>query len=169
MAARVSALSDRLIEAKGDRSIDDIVARAQQQGHRIDRSAVARYLKGEHGPRPRQETLSALAAGFDLDARELRGLAGRPPGELGPYVPTSESVSLTAEQRQALDQLIRAITRETASDRGLVRDLERTADQDHSDEAASTPMSDRRSLIDPERRVASRRSVRSRSEDGDEE
>jgi hypothetical protein len=158
----VSALSDRLTEAKGDQSIDDIVARAAAAGHRIDRSAVARYLKGEHGSRPRQETLAALAAGFDLDARELRALAGRPPGELGPYVPTSESASLTAEQRQALDQLIRAITRGGA----VVRHLE---DHDRRDSADDAAMSEGRSSIEAERRVASRRSVRPGSEDVDEE
>lgn len=166
VVVRVSALSDRLVEAKGDRSIDDIVARAEEQGHRIDRSAVARYLKGEHGSRPRQETLAALAAGFDLDTRELRSLAGRPPGELGPYVPTSESASLTAEQRKALDQLIRAITKGTG---GVVREIDRDADQDHPDDAAGPAVSERRSLLDSERRVASRRSVRPRSEEEDEE
>jgi hypothetical protein len=164
VAVRVSALSDRLEEAKGDRSIDDVVARAEAQGHRIDRSVVARYLKGEHGSRPRQETLSALAAGFDLDVRELRELAGRPPGELGPYVPTSESASLTAEQRQALDQLIRAITKSG----GVVRPFGGT-DQDQPDQADGPSVSERRSLMDPERRVASRRSVKPPSEDVDEE
>ncbi|NYE69615.1 hypothetical protein [Microlunatus parietis] len=156
----MTALSDRLAQAKGDRSIDDVVARAQEQGHRIDRSAVARYLKGEHGPRPRLETLAALAAGFDLDARELRVLAGRPPGELGPYVPTSEAASLTAEQRDALDQLIKAITRSAADDRG-VRRIERADDRDLS---AEPPR-----LIEAERRVASRRQVKSGDEDVDEE
>ncbi|MFC7619104.1 hypothetical protein [Microlunatus sp. GCM10028923] len=155
----MSALSDRLTEAKGERSIDDIVARAGEQGHRIDRSAVARYLKGEHGPRPRQETLAALAAGFDVDARELRALAGRPPGELGPYVPTSEAASLTAEQRAALDQLIRAITRGSAEDRGTVRRIDRPDDQELSAEP--------RTLSDTERRVASRRQVKSGDEDED--
>lgn len=157
----MSALSDRLVEAKGERSIDDIVARAGEQGQRIDRSAVARYLKGEHGPRPRQETLAALAAGFDLDARELRALVGRPPGELGPYVPTSESASLTAEQRDALDQLIRAITRGTGEERGALRRIGRADDRELSEEP--------RTLSDTERRVASRRQVRSGDEDVDDE
>ncbi|WP_152364831.1 hypothetical protein [Microlunatus speluncae] len=152
----MSALSDRLAAAKGERSIDDIVARAGASGHRIDRSVVARYLNGEHGPRPRQETLSALAAGFDLDARELRGLAGRPPGELGPYVPTSESASLTSEQRQALDQLIKAITRGASG-------------RDRRAEADGTALSERHGLLDSERRVANRRSVRPGNEEADEE
>ncbi len=125
---------------------------------------VARYLKGEHGTRPRQETLSALAAGFDLDVRELRGLVGRPPGELGPYVPTSESASLTAEQRQALDQLIRAITKGD----GVVRPVE-GADQDHPGRADGPAVSERRSFMEPERRVASRRSAKPPSEETDEE
>ncbi len=160
----MSALSDRLAQAKGERSIDDVVTRAAAAGHRIDRSVVARYLNGEHGPRPRQETLSALAAGFELDARELRALVGRPPGELGPYVPTSESASLTTEQRQALDQLIKAITRGASG--GREPDA---AGRDHRDESDGTTLSERRSWLDSERRVASRRSVTPQSEEADEE
>ncbi len=110
----MSALSDRLQQAKGQRSIDDIAAQARRLGHPIDRSAVAKFLAGQAGPRPRPSTLEALAAGFGVDVRELRLLAGQPPGEAGPYVPTPESASLTREQRRAIDQLIKAIVRGNA-------------------------------------------------------
>jgi transcriptional regulator with XRE-family HTH domain len=107
----VSALSKRLQSAKADRSIDDIVRLAERAGHKIHRSVVARYLNGEHGPRPSDKALAALAAGFGVDVRELRTLADMPPGELEPWEPTPESVRLNREQREALNQLIRAIVR----------------------------------------------------------
>lgn len=107
----MSALSERLANAKGDRSIDDVAALAAREGHDIDRSTVARYLNGEHGPRPSDKTMLALAAGFGVDVRELRTLAKMPPGELGRYEPTPEAARLNREQRDALDQLIRTIVR----------------------------------------------------------
>lgn len=104
----MSRLSERLKEAKGDLSIDDIAKRASGKGSTIKRSTVAKYLRGEHGANPPEETLAGLAAGLNLDVRELRELAGRPAGELGPYVPTPLSASLTTEQRKAIDDLIKA-------------------------------------------------------------
>jgi len=112
----MSALAERLRAAKGDRSIDDIVKLAAREGLKIHRAMVAHYLKGEHGPRPRDATIAALAAGFGLDVRELRVLAGMPPGELEPYEPAKEAARLNREQRDALDQLIRAIVRGDGSD-----------------------------------------------------
>lgn len=104
----MSRLSERLKAAKGDLSIDDIAKRASREGGTIKRSTVAKYLRGEHGSNPPEETLAGLAAGLGLDVRELRELAGRPAGELGPYVPTPLSASLTTEQRKAIDDLIKA-------------------------------------------------------------
>lgn len=105
----MSALSQRLADAKGERSIDDVKRQAEREGHQIDRSVIAKYVSGDHGPRPPEKTLAALAAGLGLDVRELRELAGRPAGEREPYVPTPESASLTREQRQALDRLIKTM------------------------------------------------------------
>jgi transcriptional regulator with XRE-family HTH domain len=107
----MSALSERLKDAKGTRGLDDIVRLAEREGHTIHRSVVARYLKGQHGPRPSDHTIAALAAGLRVDVRELRALAGMPPGELGTYEPTPEAARLNREQRDALDQLIRTIVR----------------------------------------------------------
>ena len=115
----VSDLSEFLANAKGDRSIDAIADKATAAGHRIGRSVVAKYLRGEHGPRMPEATLTGLAAGFGVDVRELRRLAGRPPGELGPYVPIAEASSLTQPQRNALDQLMKAFVSEGDS-HGLV-------------------------------------------------
>lgn len=105
----MSKLSARLEEAKGDRSIDAIVAKAEREGHKIDRATVARYVAGDHAKNPRDSVLRALAAGLDLDVRELRTLAGRPAGELGPYVPVDEAARLNADQRRAIDALIKTI------------------------------------------------------------
>lgn len=114
MVVVVSRLSDRLVEAKkaGGWTNDQIVDRARRLGHQIDRSAVSRYLAGAHGSAPRESTLAALAAGLGVDVRELRSLAGRPAGELGPYVPTPLAASLTRRQRDALDVLIKAFVSE---------------------------------------------------------
>lgn len=102
----VSELSKRLAEAKGDRSIDSVVDEAVKRGHPISRAAVAKYVRGDHGPRPPEATLVGLAAGLHLDVRELRELASRPGGELEPWIPPAVSASLTRQQREALNRLI---------------------------------------------------------------
>ena len=126
MVVAVSDLSEFLANAKGDRSIDAIADKATAAGHRIGRSVVAKYLRGEHGPRIPEATLTGLAAGFGVDVRELRRLAGRPPGELGPYVPTAEASSLTQPQRNALDQLIKAFVSEGGQQDGRRPEAEKT-------------------------------------------
>lgn len=108
----MSALSDRLQQAKGERSIDAIADQAATRGHPVHRSVVAKYLAGVHGPRPPEATLRGLAEGLGLDVRELRQLARRPRGELGPYVPVDAAASLTQRQRDALDALIKAFVTE---------------------------------------------------------
>ena len=115
MVAAVSDLSTYLANAKQDRSIDDIAEAARRGGHEVSRSVVAKYLRGEHGRRPPESTLAGLAAGFGVDVRVLRRLAGRAPGELGPYVPTEEASSLTQQQRDAINQLIKAFVNEGGS------------------------------------------------------
>jgi len=111
MVVNVSDLSKRLQQANGDHSIDWIVDRARARGHKIHRSVVAKYVRGNHGPKPPEETLAPLAAGLGLHPREFRELAGRPAGELGQWEPPAESASLTQDERDALDQLIRAMTK----------------------------------------------------------
>jgi len=105
----MSALSELLGQARAGRSIDAIADQARQQGHPINRATVARYLAGEHGPRPAERTLRALSAGLGLDIRRLRRTLGAPPGELGPYRPVAESARLSRAQRAAIDQLIKSI------------------------------------------------------------
>lgn len=115
MVDAVSKLTERLAEAKGDRSIDDIARRATNLGHRLSRSTVAKYLRDEQGDRPPVSTIDALAAGFAVDARELRRLAAMQSGELGKWTPPTESSALTRDQRDALDSLIKSIVRQGGS------------------------------------------------------
>lgn len=115
MVDAVSKLTERLAEAKGDRSIDDIARRATNLGHRLSRSTVAKYLRDEQGDRPPVSTIDALAAGFAVDARELRRLAAMQSGELGKWTPPMESSALTRDQRDALDSLIKSIVRQGGS------------------------------------------------------
>lgn len=108
----MTALSDRLADAKGNDSIDAIAERAAAAGHKIDRATVWRYIAGTHAKNPPDSVLRALAAGFGLDVRELRTLAGKPAGELGKWTPPDEAARLSQDQRRALDQLIKSIVRE---------------------------------------------------------
>lgn len=115
----MTALSDRLNEAKGTTGLDDIVARAEAKGHKIHRATFANYFKGKHAKRPSEGVLQALADGLDLKVTELRDLAGQPQGELGPYAPTPLANRLNRDQRHALDELIRTIvSKEEGNDRG---------------------------------------------------
>lgn len=114
----MSALSDLLSQAKAGRSIDAIAQQARQGGHSINRATVARYLAGDHGPRPSEGTLRALAEGVGVDLRQLRRALDLPGGELGPYQPVAESARLTQVQREALDQLIKSMV--ARADAGIV-------------------------------------------------
>ena len=116
MVGVVSRLSDRLAEALGDQTQEQIAERARKAGHQIDRSMVSKALADKLGPKPREATLQALAAGFRLDVRELRRLAGRPGEDLGVYAGPESSASLTRKQRRALDQLILAMVEGDDSD-----------------------------------------------------
>lgn len=102
----MSELSNLLRNAKGEASYDAIASKARRAGFPLSPSAVAKFIRDEHKGRTRDETLQALAAGFDLDVRLVREAAGRQRGELGPYVPDSRANSLTKDQREALDRLI---------------------------------------------------------------
>lgn len=117
----MSELSNYLQEARGDLSIDQVVEHAARRGHKISRITVDRLTSGRHGPRPSEASLAAMAAALDLDLRHLRELAGRPGGELGPYVPTPAAGSLTKRQRDALDALIVTMVEGGTGDVGNTR------------------------------------------------
>lgn len=109
----VTALSDLLNEAKDQgRNIDHWVEQSEEAGCKINRATVYKALNGEHAKNPSEQVLRGLAFVFDVDIRDLRVAAGKPRGELGEWIPTTESSRLSQEQREALDALIKAIVRE---------------------------------------------------------
>lgn len=103
----MSALSDRLREAAGGKTYDDVVELTHQAGMPLGKGTVHRLMTGAHG-KVKQDTLIAIAKALRLDERELRVLADRPAGDLGPYIPTKNAASLTKEQRDAIDRMIDA-------------------------------------------------------------
>lgn len=105
----MTALSDRLNEAKGDEGLDTIVDRAHRKGHKIHRSVFANAFNGDHAKRPQDATLRAFADGLGIDVNELRRICKMPEGEMGIYKGPDESARLNRDQRKALDRLIKTI------------------------------------------------------------
>lgn len=104
----MSELSERLHQARAGRTIDAVVELTHKIGKPLGRATVARLFAGTHGD-VKPSTLEAIGEALQVDIRELRELAGKPAGELGPYVPVDAAGSLTQQQRDAMDQLIMAI------------------------------------------------------------
>lgn len=115
----MSELSDRLNEARGDLSLDQVVELTQQKGQPLGRSSVARLLSGDHGPKVTDRVLQSIATALGLDIRELRMLASRPAGELEPFRPVQEANLLTRRQQAAINELIKSMVEGgTGSDSG---------------------------------------------------
>jgi transcriptional regulator with XRE-family HTH domain len=81
---------------------------AHDRGHTLNHDTAARYLRGDHG-RPDESTLIALADVLELPLADLRAAAGLPYELTAPYVPPAEASRLTRRQRQAVDEIIRAM------------------------------------------------------------
>ncbi len=110
----MTELSELLLKAKGDRSVDQLIAEAERHGSEINhtaRSGIYKALKGEHAKSPRDSSLRLWARVFGLDVTRVREAADRPAGELGPWTPVEEAAQLDRDQRIALDQLIKTIVR----------------------------------------------------------
>lgn len=105
--SEVSALSDRLNAARGERSIRSI-GRAATKVNGTGESTVIPYFNGKHGT-PSIPVLDALAEVLSVPISELREAAGLPAGERLPYEPPIEAALLSRRQRQAVDELIRSI------------------------------------------------------------
>lgn len=120
----VTALSDLLRDAKGERSVDDLIAAAEKRlGREIRptfRATIYKALDGEHAKTPRDETLRLFADVFGLDVRDIRASVERPRGELGPWKPVDEANQLDQDQRDALDSLIKTIVRRVQADATLL-------------------------------------------------
>jgi transcriptional regulator with XRE-family HTH domain len=108
----VSALSDLL--ATQPMSARQAAARAEELGIPLRYGTIAGYWAGRHG-RPSARTLKMLSDVVGISEGELQQAAWDRRAPLGPYVPTSESVHLNDRQRQALDELIRAMVETGAS------------------------------------------------------
>lgn len=102
----MSALSDRLTRARGDRGVREI-GRSVAKKYDVGESTVIPYFSGKHGA-PQDRVLVALANELSLDIEELRTLAGLPAGERDPYVPPPVANLLSRRQRDAIDELIRS-------------------------------------------------------------
>lgn len=112
----MTELTRLLRDAVGARTIDEVVRDLAVAGYPLGRNTVARFLRGDHGPRPSEKVLVSFAETFAVDVRDLREAAGRPRGELGTYEPPDEASSLTQPQRDAVDQLIKAIVHDDGGD-----------------------------------------------------
>ncbi|WFN91514.1 helix-turn-helix domain-containing protein [Gordonia sihwensis] len=110
----MSALSDRLNEARGDRSVREI-GRAANKVNGTGESTVIPYFNGKHGT-PSLPVLTALADVLDVPLSELRTAAGLPAGERLPYKPPAEADLLSRSQRTALDALIKSIVETRGAD-----------------------------------------------------
>lgn len=124
----MSALSDLLTQAKGDRTVRD-VGRSVAKKYDVGESTVIPYFSGKHG-NPKDRVLVALAHELDLDVRDLRTAAGLPRGEREPYSPPESANLLSTRQRRAIDELINSFI-ETGERDGV----EDATKQDASSEA----------------------------------
>ena len=102
------AVWNLLHEAQPSMTINGLMRKAERDGIDIGRTAVAKAQRGDVQATTRDSTMQAIADLYGVDVRHLREAAGRPRGELGPYVPDHRAASLTSRQREALDRLIAA-------------------------------------------------------------
>jgi hypothetical protein len=88
----------------------EVVRRVTGVDPSINEATVYELLRGRHAKRPGHKLLSAISAAFPaLTIQQLREYAGMPPGEAEEYRPPAEANLLSKRQRQALDELIRAM------------------------------------------------------------
>lgn len=103
----VSELSD-LLNGTGI-SARQAAEKADELGVELPYGTIAGYWAGNHPQNPSEKTLEGLAEVTSLSVRRLRRAAGKAEGELAPWRPPQEANRLTRRQRQALEQLIKAI------------------------------------------------------------
>jgi hypothetical protein len=105
----MSRLSEVLREANAAGLSARGVARvARERGYSLNHDTAARYLRGDHG-RPDEATLVAFADVLSVDLAALRTAADLPAELTSPYTPPPESSRLNRRQRQAVDEIIRAM------------------------------------------------------------
>lgn len=109
--------------------------KATELGVDLPYGTIAAYWTRKH-PSPSEKTLEGLSEVLSLSLRRLRRAAGKAAGEADPWHPPSEANRLTRRQRDALDQLIKAIVEAPPQS-----DASPQADQDkEASDGAKTPL-----------------------------
>lgn len=105
----MSDLSDRLSRAKDELGIStrQISAAAERAGYKVSNATAAVYTNGKHG-KPDAKTVEALSVVLRVPLVELRRLAGLPQVH-GKFDPVPEADTLTAPQRNAVNEIIRQL------------------------------------------------------------
>jgi transcriptional regulator with XRE-family HTH domain len=115
----MTALSNLLQSVNAGRlSARGLAREAQERGYTLNHDTAARYLRGDHG-NPDEATLVALSEVLNVPLKRLRTAAGLPDELTAPYTPPAEASRLTRRQRQAVDEIIRAMLEPTRLPAGL--------------------------------------------------
>ncbi|MBY4381821.1 helix-turn-helix domain-containing protein [Rhodococcus fascians] len=107
----MSALSELLKSNRYGIEARQAAAKAADLGVDLKQGTIAGYFAGTNKSRPSEKTMKALAEVLEIPLEKIREAAGVPIGETDPYMPPPEANRLSLNQRQAIDQLIRAIVR----------------------------------------------------------
>lgn len=83
--------------------------KATELGVDLPYGTIAAYWTGRHPRHPSEKTLEGLAEVTPVSLRRLRRAVGAAEGEATPWSPPAEANRLTIRQREALEQLIKAI------------------------------------------------------------
>ncbi|WP_143153981.1 helix-turn-helix transcriptional regulator [Rhodococcus rhodnii] len=81
---------------------------AKEKGIRLPYGTIAAYWSGRHG-RPSAQTLERLAEVLSTPLAQLQRAAWDATAPLGPYEPPAEANLLSRRERNAVDELIRAM------------------------------------------------------------
>lgn len=107
----MTTLSDALKKANTKQySARRISELATAQGHKVDNSTVAKYLRGEHPNPPKRKTLQALAVALGVDVAVFEKAAELAPS-LTPFELPAEAAALDEDERRAVLNLVKVMVR----------------------------------------------------------
>lgn len=109
--ATVSALSELLKNNRYGIEARQAADKAADLGVHLKQGTIAGYFAGTNKSRPSEKTMKALSEVLSIPLEKIREAAGVPVGESDPYIPPPEANRLSSNQRQAIDQLIKAIVK----------------------------------------------------------
>lgn len=110
----MSALSELLKNNRYGIEARQAADKAAELGVHLKQGTIAGYFAGTNKSRPSEKTMKALSEVLAIPLEKIREAAGVPIGESDPYTPPPEANQLSSNQRQAIDQLIKAIVRPVA-------------------------------------------------------